>query len=89
MQDALPAISCSTRLNCKPQLDRSAATARTRFECRIAEGRGRRQFAGTIASKRQLTGIFELDDGFKAASSLDRLSSLDPQLSVGRSKCWR
>jgi hypothetical protein len=39
---------------------------------------GRRQFAGTIASERQMTGIINLNDGFKAASSLDRLSSLDP-----------
>ena len=79
MPGALPAIFCSTRLNCRPQLDRYTATARTRFECRIAEGRGRRQFAGSIASERQMTGIFNLDDGFKATSSLDRPSSLDPE----------
>lgn len=60
----------------------SIATARTLFQCRIAHGRVRRQFARTIASERQLTGIFNLDDGFEAASSLDRLSSLDPLLPV-------
>lgn len=87
MPDALPAIFCSTRLNYRPQLDRSTATACTCFECRIADGRGRRQFARTIASERQLTGIFKLDDGFEAASSLDRLSSLDPLPPVGSSKC--
>jgi len=82
MQDALPAIFCSTRPNCRLRLDRSIATARTRFDCRIADGRARRQFARTIASERQLAGIFSLDDGSEAASSLDRLSSLDPLLSV-------
>lgn len=81
MQDALPAIFCSTRPSCRLRLDRSIAAARTRFECRIADGRARRQFDRTIASERQLTGIFNLDDGFEAASSLDRLSSLDPELS--------
>ena len=36
--------------------------------------------AGTVAScERQQTGIINLDDGFQAASSLDRLSSLDPE----------
>jgi hypothetical protein len=32
----------------------------------------------TIASERQKLGIINLDEGFQAASSLDRLSSLDP-----------
>jgi len=82
MPDALPAIFCSTLLNCRPQLERSASTTRTCFECRIAHGRERRQFAVTIASERQKLGISNLDDGFEAASSLDRLSSLDPKASV-------
>jgi hypothetical protein len=34
--------------------------------------------AGIVASERQLTGIINLDDGFQAGSSPDRLSSLDP-----------
>ena len=34
--------------------------------------------AGTVASERQLTGIINLNDSFKAAKSVDRLSSLDP-----------
>ena len=33
---------------------------------------------GTVANERQLTGIVNLDDGFQAASSPDRLSTLDP-----------
>jgi hypothetical protein len=33
--------------------------------------------AGTAAHERQLTSIVNLDDGFQAASSPDRLSSLD------------
>lgn len=44
-----------------------------------------RQFAETI-SERQLIGIFNFDDGFKAASSWDRLSSLDPLPTSGRSE---
>jgi hypothetical protein len=82
MQDALPAIFCSTRPSCRLRLDRSIATARTRFGCRIADGRARCQFARTIASERQLTGIFSLEDGSEAASSLDRMSSLDPNQSA-------
>ena len=61
MPDALLAIFCSTRLNCRPQLDRSTALARTRFECRIADGRGRRQLAVSSPPPStfhgQLTGI--------------------------------
>jgi hypothetical protein len=44
MPAALPAISCSTRLNCSPQLDRPPALTRIRSERRIADGRGRRQW---------------------------------------------
>ena len=43
MRDAAPAIFCSTRLNCEPQLDQHTALARSLFECHIAERRGRRQ----------------------------------------------
>ncbi|HYN60320.1 MAG TPA: hypothetical protein VET87_12300 [Rubrivivax sp.] len=35
--------------------------------------------AGHIASECQMIGISSLDDGIKAATSLDRLSSLDPK----------
>jgi hypothetical protein len=38
--------------------------------------------AGTVASERQLIGIINLDDSLKAASSVDRPSSLDPLLSL-------
>lgn len=38
--------------------------------------------AGTGASERQLTGIINLDDGFRAASSPDWLSSLDPRTDI-------
>ena len=34
--------------------------------------------AGSVDSERQLTGILNLDDSFKVAKSVDRLSSLDP-----------
>jgi hypothetical protein len=36
--------------------------------------------ARTVASERQLIGIVNVDDGFQAVSSQDRLSSLDPLL---------
>ena len=35
--------------------------------------------AGTVAGERQLPCIINLDDCFEAASSPDRLSSLDPK----------
>jgi hypothetical protein len=36
--------------------------------------------AGIVGAERQQTGIINLDDGLRAGSSSDRLSSLDPQL---------
>ena len=56
MPDALPAIFCWTRLSCRPQVDRPAALARTRFERRIADGRGRRQLAGSCLRQLQAVG---------------------------------
>jgi hypothetical protein len=58
-------------------------------EERKADRDERPDVAGSVASERQLTGIINLDDGFQAASSPDRLSSLDPLLPVSGSKCWR
>lgn len=56
--------------------------------CQASACRHRWLMAGTVASGRQLTGIINIDDCFKAAKSVDRLSSFDPQLPVGRAKCW-
>jgi len=42
--------------------------------------------AGTVASERQLTGMVNLDDRFQTASSADRLSRRDPQLSLDEQK---
>jgi len=50
------------------------------MRCQKAAGRGRQQVAASVASERQLTGIINLADGFQAANSRDRLSSLDPLL---------
>ena len=40
---------------------------------------GRLEVAGTVASKRQLTGVINSDDSFRAAKSVDRLQSLEPK----------
>jgi hypothetical protein len=45
--------------------------------------------AGAANSEHQRIDIIELDDGFEAASSPDRMSRPDPKLPVGRSKCWQ
>lgn len=47
-----------------------------------ADGGDRLVLAGTVASERQLTGIVNSDESFKAAKSVDRLSSLDSQETV-------
>jgi hypothetical protein len=38
--------------------------------------------AGNVGGERQLTGITNLDDSFRAASSVDRLARADPELSA-------
>jgi hypothetical protein len=38
--------------------------------------------AGTIASERQLTGIINLDESFKAVNSADQLSNLEQEFAV-------
>jgi hypothetical protein len=43
-----------------------------------AAGRLRRQMAGSVGGERLLTGIVNSDDRFRAPSSADRLSRLDP-----------
>ena len=55
-------------------------------EERKADRDERPDVAGSVASERQLTGIINLDDGFQAASSPDRLSSLDPNRKSTRPK---
>src|SRR5450755_3063204 len=46
---------------------------------------GQPLLAGTVASERQLIGIVDTPDRFRAASLSDRLSSLDPLLPFGGS----
>jgi len=41
--------------------------------------------AETVASERQLTGIINFDDSFKATGSVDRVSSLDPEETINTS----
>jgi hypothetical protein len=38
--------------------------------------------AGNVGGERQLTGITNLDDSFRAASSVDRLARADPEATV-------
>lgn len=44
---------------------------------------------GIVASERQLAGIVNLNDRYQTARPPEWLSRLDPQPSVGRSKCWK
>jgi hypothetical protein len=46
----------------------------------------RPEVAETVATERQLTGIINLEDCFKAAKSVDRPSSLDPSQPVNSSR---
>jgi hypothetical protein len=41
--------------------------------------------AGNVGGERQLTGITNLDDSFRAASAVDRLASADPKRTSNRS----
>lgn len=56
--------------------------------CRNAACRYRDQLAGTGAGERHLTRLINLYDGFRALSSHDQLSSVDPA-SRSRARCRR
>jgi hypothetical protein len=71
------------RLGRPPTLD-EADDPMARITRVRADRRGR-----TGGDQCQLTGVINLDDRFRAASLMKRLSRLDPELPEGQSKCRR